>query len=177
MTSYPAGGMVSNHLQNSKFYNRSQAKIIAEAHYKMGYDLYESIVPLIQSGNYKNEDICKMWPAFVNIAFSCEIILKLFYENDHGEMAHGHKLYTKLFDKLSDASKKIISDITINNMIVRGYDNYNYDDFKDDLKKSENTFEYERYVFEIIPGNSHSLQNAFLLSFAEGLNRLAKQMQ
>ena len=59
-------------------------------------------------------------------------------------------------------------------MIANGSENYTYTDFSDDLTKSENTFEYERYVFEVVPGRGHSLQCGFLLSFANALNILSK---
>ncbi|MDD3220174.1 MAG: hypothetical protein PHC41_10315 [Lachnospiraceae bacterium] len=174
MTSYPAGGMTPNHPHNSEFYSHSQAKILAETYYNLGYNLYESILPLLPVPNCKTEDSWKLWPAFINISFSCEIILKLFYENDNGKMAHGHKLYEHLFKELSVASQKIISDITINFMTANGSENYTYTTFIDDLIKSENTFAYERYVFEMVPGRSHGLQCGFLLSFARALNALAK---
>ena len=174
MTSYPAGGMVPNHPQNSEFYSHSQAKVLAETYYKLGHDLYTTILPLLNAPECRNEDIWKLWPAFVNLSFSCEIILKLFYENDNGKMARGHRLYNDLFIKLSDDSKKIISDITINAMIINGSKNYTYTDFCDDIIKSENTFAYERSVFEVVPGRSHSLQCGFLLSFARSLNILSK---
>lgn len=174
MTSYPAGGMVPNHPQNSEFYSHSQAKVLAETYYNLGHDLYKTILPLLTVPNCKTEDTWKLWPAFVNLSFSCEIILKLFYENDNGKMAHGHKLYKDLFSKLSDDSKKLISDITISIMIANGCENYTYTEFNEDLIKSENTFAYERYVFEIVPGKSHSLQCGFLLSFAKALNVLSE---
>ena len=174
MTSYPASGMIPNHPQNSEFYSHSQAKVLAETYYNLGHDLYKTILPLLTIPNCKTEDTWKLWPAFVNLSFSCEIVLKLFYENDNGRMAHGHKLKRDLFDKLSDKSQKLISDITINCMIANGSENYTYTDFSDDLTKSENTFEYERYVFEVVPRRGHSLQCGFLLSFANALNILSK---
>lgn len=59
-------------------------------------------------------------------------------------------------------------------MIANGFENYTYTEFNEDLIKSENTFAYERYVFEIVPGKSHSLQCGFLLSFAKALNVLSE---
>lgn len=176
MTSYSAGGMVPNHPQNSEFYSHPQARILAETYYSLGHDLYKTIYPLLTVPNPKTEDAWKLWPAFVNLSFSCEIVLKLFYENDNGRMAHGHKLYKDLFDKLSDDSKKLISDVTINCMMANGSKNYTYVDFCADLIKSENTFAYERYIFEVVPGKSHGLQCGFLLSFANALNILSKGM-
>ena len=118
-----------------------------------------------------------MYPAFVNLSFSCEIILKLFYENDHGNIVNGHKLYKDLFNKLSDDSKKIILDLTINAMKGNSDSDYTNEMFIGDLKKSENTFAYERYSFEIIPGKSHGLQCNFLLTFSRMLNILAKSLK
>lgn len=174
MTSFSNGGMNPNHSKNSKFYNRLQAKVLAETFYKLGHDLYKEVLPEVQKHNIKNENIWKLWPANVNLAFSCEIVLKLFYEKDKGTIAHGHKLYKDLFDKLSDVSKKIILDTTIKHMKVNGYKNYSDTEFYDDLQKSENTFANERYVFEIVPGRQHSLHPDFLLSFAEALNELSR---
>lgn len=176
MTSYSAGGMVPNHPQNSEFYSHPQAKVLAETYYNLGYNLYKTILPLLTVPNCKTEDTWKLWPAFVNLSFSCEIVLKIFYENDNGKMAHGHSLKQDLFNKLSDASQKLISDKTINCMIANGSKNYTYTDFCDDLTKSENTFANERYVFEVVPGKGHSLQCGFLLSFANALNILSKEL-
>lgn len=176
MTSYSAGGMIPNHPQSSEFYSHSQAKVLAETYYDLGHDLYETILPLLTVPNCKTEDTWKLWPAFVNLSFSCEIVLKLFYENDNGKMAHGHKLYKDLFNNLSEDSKKLISDLTINCMIANGFENYTYNDFSDELIKSENTFAYERYAFEIVPGRGHGLQCGFLLSFAKTLNILSKEL-
>ena len=118
-----------------------------------------------------------MYPAFVNLSFSCEIILKLFYENDNGNIVNGHKLYKDLFNKLSDDSKKIILDLTINAMKGNSDSDYTNEMFISDLKKSENTFAHERYSFEMIPGKSHSLQCSFLLTFSRMLNILAKSLK
>ena len=118
-----------------------------------------------------------MYPAFVNLSFSCEIILKLFYENDYGKIVSGHKLYKDLFNKLSDNSKKIISDLTINAMKGNSESDYTNEMFISDLKKSENTFAHERYSFEMIPGKSHGLQCNFLLTFSRMLNILAKSLK
>lgn len=118
-----------------------------------------------------------MYPAFVNLSFSCEIILKLFYENDYGKIVSGHKLYKDLFNKLSDNSKKIISDLTINAIKNNSESDYTNEMFISDLKKSENTFAHERYSFEIIPGKSYGLQCDFLLTFSRTLNILAKSLK
>lgn len=177
MSSYPIAGLVPNCPQGSKFYNHSQAKILAETYYNMGHDLYITLLPVIKLPDCKAEDMWKLWPACVNLAFSCEILLKLFYENENGKIAHGHKLYNDLFKKLSYDSQKMISDTTISSMKVNGHKNYTYADFKDDLIKSENTFSYERYVFEIIPGKgNHGLRLGFLLSFARVLNILSQHL-
>lgn len=177
MTSYLAGGMIPNQPKKSEFYSHPQAKVLAKTYYDLGYNLYESVLPLITVPDCKTEDTWKLWPAFVNLAFSCEIVLKLFYENDNGEMARGHKLYDELFDKLADESKKLISDVTINIMKANGFVSYTYTDFCADLRKSENTFTYERYVFEIVPGRSHSLQCGFLLYFSKTLSILSDGLE
>ena len=97
--------------------------------------------------------------------------------NDHGKIVSGHKLYKDLFNKLSDDSKKIISDLTINAMKGNSESDYTNEMFISDLKKSENTFAYERYSFEMTPGKSHGLQCNFLLTFSRMLNILAKSLK
>lgn len=177
MVSYTEAELVPRKTSDSnKFYNHTEAKIIAETYYKMGCDLYCSVLELLKTPNPKTEDACKLWPAFVNLAFSCEIILKLFYENDHGKTTTGHKLYTELYTNLSDDSKQLISNLTIQNMIANGDSHYTIDNFNEDLKKSENTFAYERYSFEIVAGRGYSLQCDFLFKFSQTLNILSKQL-
>ena len=177
MTSYPAGGMVPHYPQGTIFYSHEQAKVLAETYYNIGNDLYQSLLLKFQTKTSSEEDNWRLYPAFVNLSFSCEIILKLFYENDHGNIVSGHKLYKDLFNKLSDDSKKIISDLTINAMKGNSDSDYTYEMFISDLKKSENTFAHERYSFEMIPGKSHSLQCSFLLTFSRMLNILAKSLE
>ena len=92
MTSYPAGGIVPHYTQGTEFYSHDEAKILAETYYSIGNDLYQSLLPKLQTQTPSQEDIWRLYPAFVNLSFSCEIILKLFYENDHGKIARGHKL-------------------------------------------------------------------------------------
>ena len=177
MGSYPAGGMIRQQPQGSKFYVHQQAKVLAETYYDLGAQLYESLIIDIGKSDCSSEKIWKFWPVCVNISFSCEIILKLFYENEKGKLARGHKLYKDLYSKLSDDSKKYISELTINAIKLNGNKNYTLNNFENDLISCENTFAHERYVFEIIPGNSHGLQPAFLLEFAKVLNILSKVME
>ena len=177
MASYPSGGTVQHYTQGTEFYSHDEAKVLAETYYNIGNDLYQSLLPKFQTQIPSQEDIWRLYPAFVNLSFSCEIILKLFYENDYGKTVSGHKLYKDLFNKLSDDSKKIISDLTINAMKVNSESDYTNEMFISDLKKSENTFAYERYSFEIIPGKSHGLQCNFLLTFSRMLNILAKSLK
>lgn len=177
MTSYPAGGMVPHHIQGTEFYSHAEAKILAETYYNIGNDFYQTRLPNLQVKNPSQEDIWRLYPAFVNLSFSCEIILKLFYENDYGKIVSGHKLYKDLFNKLSDNSKKIISDLTINAIKNNSESDYTNEMFISDFKKSENTFAHERYSFEIIPGKSYGLQCDFLLTFSRTLNILAKSLK
>ena len=177
MTSYPAGGMVPHYIQGTEFYSHAEAKVLAETYYNIGNDLYQALLPNFQANTPSQEDVWRLYPVFVNLSFSCEIVLKLFYENDHGKIARGHKLYKELFNKLSNDSKKIISDITIT-IMKNNYDaNYTNKLFIGDLKKSENTFTHERYSFEMIPGTSHELHCSFLLAFSHTLNILAKSLK
>lgn len=177
MTSYPSGGIVPHYTRGTEFYSHDEAKVLAETYYNIGNDLYQSLLPKLQTLTPSQEDIWRLYPAFVNLSFSCEIILKLFYENDHGKIVGGHKLYKGLFAKLSDDSKKIISDLTIVAMKSTSGVDYTNEMFISDLQKSENTFAHERYSFEIKPGNSHGLQCDFLLTFSRILNILAKDLK
>ena len=95
------------HIQGTEFYSHAEAKILAETYYNIGNDLYQALLPNFQANTPSQEDVWRLYPMFVNLSFSCEIVLKLFYENDHhGKIARGHKLYKELFNKLSDDSKK-----------------------------------------------------------------------
>ena len=78
MTSYPAGGIVPHYTQGTEFYSHDEAKILAETYYSIGNDLYQSLLPKLQTQTPSQEDIWRLYPAFVNLSFSCEIILKLF---------------------------------------------------------------------------------------------------
>ena len=98
MTSYPAGGMVPHYPQSTIFYSHEQAKVLAETYYNIGNDLYQSLLLKFQTKTSSEGDNWRLYPAFVNLSFSCEIILKLFYENDHGKIARGDKLYKELQD-------------------------------------------------------------------------------
>lgn len=86
MTSYPAGGIVPHYTQGTEFYSHDEAKVLAETYYSIGNNLYQSLLPKLQTQTPSQEDIWRLCPAFVNLSFSCEIILKLFYENDHGKL-------------------------------------------------------------------------------------------
>lgn len=156
------------------FYSHAEGVILADTYYKIGNDLYQSILPKLLNGTPTNEDVWRLNPAFVNLSFSCEIVLKLIYENEFGKMIEGHKLYKELFTKLSKETQNVIADLTIGAMKSNYESEYTYEMFIDDLKKSENTFSHERYSFEIRPGQSHGLQCAFLLTFSHILNVYVK---
>ena len=85
MASYPSGGTVQHYTQGTEFYSHDEAKVLAETYYNIGNDLYQSLLPKFQTQIPSQEDIWRLYPAFVNLSFSCEIILKLFYENDYGK--------------------------------------------------------------------------------------------
>ncbi len=53
------------------------------------------------------------------------------------EVLSGHKLYKDLFNKLSDDSKKIILDLTINAMKGNSDSDYTNEMFISDLKKAK----------------------------------------
>ncbi|MFI3214386.1 MAG: hypothetical protein R3Y24_13750 [Eubacteriales bacterium] len=173
MASYPTGKLFDrNHPNSSGFYIHPCAVIQAKTYYEMGRNLYSDIENRLNNGDNSTETSVKIYPAFVNIAFACEIILKLLYENENGEMAKGHKLYQDLYSKLSSNAQNIISDITINSMKVKGLEDYNLEKFNEELKTSEHTFAHERYIFEYKPNQQHGIRVAFMLSFVETLLRL-----
>ena len=177
MESITEATLVTNHSEKQKFYFHPQAIVHAETYFEMAVTTYKHLLPLLVSDNPSPDVAWKLWPICVNLSLSCEIILKLFFEIDKGKMGHGHLLYKDLFNKLSNDSQKKISDkmlVLVNN---GSSTDYTYDNFINDLKKSENTFSYERYSFEVVPGNGHGLNVAFLFSFAEALISLYKELK
>lgn len=173
MVSYKANGLIPNHPRNTEFYSHEEAKVLASTYFNIGKDLYFEI------NNSRNNNIKDMWklgPAFVNISFSCEIVLKLIYENENGHMARGHKLYKDLYTKLSSDMQKLISDLTINFIKANNDQNYDLNKFISNLKKSEDTFTNERYSFEIIPGKSYGLECTFLYYFGLALNMISDSL-
>lgn len=161
--------MDSKTSEKTKIYNYLQAKTHAKTYYELGNSLYESLLPSLTKQKPTNEVCWKLWPAFVNISFACEIILKLFYESDHATIAHGHNLYDDLFVNLSCETQNLISDKTIDIMKNQEFNNYDKMQFIKDLKESANTFKCERYSFEMTPGTTHRLKCEFLLSFSKAL--------
>jgi len=78
MTSSPAGGMVPHHIQGTEFYSHAEAKILAETYYNIGNDLYQALLPNFQANTPSQEDVWRLYPVFVNLSFSCEIVLSFF---------------------------------------------------------------------------------------------------
>ena len=76
MTSYPAGGMVPHYIQGTEFYSHAEAKVLAETYYNIGNDLYQALRPNFQANTPSQEDVWRLYPVFVNLSFSCEIVLK-----------------------------------------------------------------------------------------------------
>ena len=84
----------------------------------------------------------------------------------------GHKLYNDLFTKLDDTSKDAIIDGTLK-LIQLKESTYTIDDFYDDLKASENSFETWRYFHEPKETNPN-FNNQFMSCFQETVKALAK---
>ncbi len=153
-------------------YNWKEAIVHADTYYTLGSSLYQALESEIKP-NCDIEITWRLWPASINMAFSCEILLKLFYNKDHNSIAHGHKLYSDLYRKLSDDSKQLIFYKMNEQMKANGNENYTMEMFQKEMKQSENTFDYERYSFELVPGKGHSLQCGFILLLGKVLNELA----
>lgn len=113
-------------------------------------------------------DIGLAVPVAVNCAFSCELFLKSMLPKG----TRGHKLYNDLFTKLDDTSKDAIIDGTLK-LIQLKESTYTIDDFYDDLKASENSFETWRYFHEPKETNPN-FNNQFMSCFQETVKALAK---
>lgn len=107
-------------------------------------------------------------PVAVNCAFSCELFLKSMLPIG----TRGHKLYNDLFTKLDDTSKDAIIDGTLK-LIQLKENTYTIDDFYNDLKACENSFEIWRYFHEPKETNPN-FNNRFISCFQEALKALAK---
>lgn len=70
--------MVPHYIQGTEFYSHAEAKVLAETYYNIGNELYQALLPNFQTKTPSQEDVWRLYPVFVNLSFSCEIILKLF---------------------------------------------------------------------------------------------------
>ncbi len=106
-------------------------------------------------------------PVAVNCAFSCELFLKSMLPIG----TRGHKLYSELFTKLDDTSKDAIIDGTLK-LIQLKENSYTIENFVDDLKNSESSFETWRYFHES-KGTKPSFNNRFMSCFQKAVKSLA----
>ena len=113
-------------------------------------------------------DIGLSVPIAVNCAFSCELFLKSMLPKG----TRGHKLYNDLFTKLDETSKDAIIDGTVKLIHLKKHD-YTINDFYNDLKSCENSFETWRYFHEPKETNLH-FNNQFMSCFQETVKALAK---
>lgn len=106
-------------------------------------------------------------PVAVNCAFSCELFLKSMLPIG----TRGHKLYSELFTKLDDTSKDAIIDGTLK-LIQLKESSYTIENFVDDLKDSESSFETWRYFHE--PKETKpNFNNRFMSCFQKVVKSLA----
>ena len=155
-------------MSSEGFYNAYQCIVQASTYRELGSRLYwdTSRQMRVRPHGCEIEPSLswRMWPACVNLAFSCEISLKLLVWLETHTMAKGHRLWTDLYSKLSEDRKATISDKVVKRMRLSGSAMVDYSpgQFDEDLKASDRTFVNERYVFEMIPGATHSVRPLFL---------------
>lgn len=165
------------------FYDYRQGIVQALTYRELGSSLLHKIVSCLTSPPDRLPDdpyLCyKMWPACVNLAFSCEISMKLLLWKESGEMTRGHRLKRDLYCKLSDKRRSAICERVITQMRPLGsaLSDYSSAHFDEDLSASDSTFFNERYVFELTPGVGHGLKPAFLDVFSEVLLNEARALE
>lgn len=165
------------------FYDYHLGIVQASVYREFGSSFLHKVVSCLVSapnGLPDNPDLRnKIWPACVNLAFSCEISIKLLLWKESGEMTKGHRLKRDLYCKLSEKRRKSICERVITRMRPLGsaLSDYSSNRFEEDLLASDNTFFNERYVFELTPGVSHGLRPAFLDVFSEVLLNEARALE
>lgn len=159
------------------FYFVEEAIINAETYLELGETLFRNIEKKLIDGDNSAETSWKMWPAFINIAFSCEILLKLLYERDNDNIVKGHKLYDEIFVKLKNNTQTMISSMVIYKMQYPGK-KYDEQDFIDDMLLSQDTFMIERYPFELGTGiPKRGIKCLFLSTLAKTLLNIVNNMR
>lgn len=165
------------------FYDYHLGIVQASVYRELGSTFLRKAVSCLVSTQNRlpdDPDLCyKMWPACVNLAFSCEISIKLLLWKESGEMTKGHRLKRDLYCKLSEIRRKSICERVITGMRPLGsaLSDYSFDRFDEDLSASDNAFFNERYVFELTPGVGHGLRPAFLDVFSDVLLNEARTLE
>lgn len=107
-------------------------------------------------------------PVIVNASFACELFLKSLLPSN----THGHKL-DELFSQLNqDLQNKIMGWTGLT--LKCSNDDYNMEQFQQDLKNNSNDFAEWRYFHE---GHSQRANLHFLLTFLNVLNRVALEQK
>ena len=110
---------------------------------KQFHKAYKSCIKPKPIGNGKIED--EFIPAYVNLAFACELYLKALLKLK-GKEKKGH-LLIRLFIDLQAIDKSISDDIIKLSNIMSGL-NYTEDNYKAFLKSISDTFKTWRYSYE-----------------------------
>lgn len=104
---------------------------------------YESCIEFKQIGNGKIEH--EFIPAYVNLAFACELYLKALLKT-RGKEVKGH-LLIDLFTKMETIDNSIIKEIIQLSNIMSDL-NYTEDGYKSFVKSISDTFKTWRYSYE-----------------------------
>mgnify|MGYP004676478853 FL=1 len=134
---------------------------------KMNQGFFESDTNVQQEEKTKLKQSLVV-PVIVNASFACELFLKSLLPSN----THGHKL-DELFSQLDQNLQSKIMGLT--GLTLKCYnDDYNMEQFQQDLKNNSNDFAEWRYFHE---GHSQRANLHFLLTFLNVLNRVALEQK
>ena len=160
----------------SIIYSKNIGTVTAKVYYDMGYSVYKETSEELLQNPTDSEIAWKLYPAGVVISFACEILLKLLYEKEKKASVSGHLLYRDVYSQLSKDTQQSIMAATRVMMATDNMGSLSDADFIDTLKKSENTFQNERYLYELKSRAEHGVKIGFLIAFAKALMLLTKDL-
>lgn len=128
--------------------NNHEATLLAKIYYQEGMRI---ITQCYNDSAEIHEVICRNIVGYTNLAFACEVALKVIVVNYNGAVTalpRGHKL-KDLYDKLCNDIQTAISHLTVvyyNENLTNSI--YTKEMFESDLQKYSNAFELSRYWYE-----------------------------
>ena len=164
--------------ENCKEMNSREATLLAKIYYQEGMRI---ITQCVKDSAQIHEVICRNIVGYTNLAFACEVALKVIIVNHNGTvptLPRGHDL-KDLYDKLRSDVKKAISHLTVvyyNENIANPI--YTEEMFETDLNRYSNAFEQSRYWYERlekIPTKEAGIQ--FILSLSKALIILVSRIE